>query len=101
MGNKIPPYLIKTADSQYNRAKVKRATLSFLDKTIINSSRTVKSIYLQAENAARDNFIQKINPYVKLISLFYMAIVISVVSNLVTQIVITAVIFLLFMRIKC
>jgi cobalt/nickel transport system permease protein len=96
MENKIPPYLIRIADDQYNPAKIKMAKFSFLYKTIINSSKAVKSIYLQAENAARDNFIQKINPNVKLISLIYMAIVISVVSNLVTQLLITAFIFLIF-----
>ena len=96
MENKIPPYLIEIVDSQVNPAKIKRANLSFLDKTIINSSKAVKSIYLQAENAARNNFIQKINPNVKLFSLIYMAIVISVVSNLVTQIVITIFIFLIY-----
>jgi cobalt/nickel transport system permease protein len=96
MENKIPPYLTKIADDQYNTAKIPRAKLSFLDKTIINSSKAIKSIYLQAENAARDNFIQKINPNVKLISLIYMSIVISVVSNLFTQIVITAFIFLIY-----
>jgi cobalt/nickel transport system permease protein len=96
MENKIPPYLINIADYQYNLAKIKRAKLTFLDKTIINSSKAVKSIYLQAENAARDNFIQKINPNVKLISLIYMSIMINVVSNLVTQILTTAFIFLLY-----
>ncbi len=96
MENKIPQYLIRIADNQYDPAKLKRAKLSFLDKTIINSSKAVKSIYLQAENAARDNFIQKINPNVKLISLIYMVIVISVVSNPATQIVITAFIFLIY-----
>ena len=96
MENKIPQYLIRIADNQYNPAKLKRAKLSFLDKTIINSSKAVKSIYLQAENAARDNFIQKINPNVKLISLIYMAIVISVVNNPGMQIVITAFIFLIY-----
>jgi cobalt/nickel transport system permease protein len=96
MENKIPQYLIRSADDQYNPAKIKRAKLSFLDKTIINSSKAVKSIYLQAESSARDNFIQKINPYVKLISLIYMAIVISVVSKPGTQIVITAFIFLIY-----
>ncbi len=96
MENKIPQYLIKIADDQYNLAKIKRVKLSFLDKTIINSSKAVKSIYLQAENADRDNFIQKINPKVKLISLIYMSIVISVVSNLGTQILTTAFIFLLY-----
>lgn len=96
MENKIPPYLIKIADDQSNLANIKRAKLSFLDKTIINSSKAVKSIYLQAENAARNNFIQRINSYVKLISLIYMATVISVVNNMVTQILITAFIFLFY-----
>jgi len=95
MMNKIPPYLIQISDYQYNRAKTKRAELSFLDKTILNSSKAVKSIYLQAENAACDNFIQNINPKVKFISLIYMSIVVSVVSNHLTQILITAFIFLL------
>ena len=96
MENKIPQYLYKIADYNFNQAKIKSAKLSFLDKTILNSSKAVKSIYLQAENASRDNFIQKINPNIKLISLIYMVIVISVVSNLVTQILITAFILLLF-----
>jgi cobalt/nickel transport system permease protein len=96
MENKIPLYLIEIGDNQVNPSKIKRVNLSFLDKTIINSSKAVKSIYLQAENATRDNFIQEINPKVKFISLIYMAIVISVVSNLVTQVFITAFIFSLY-----
>lgn len=95
MENKIPPYLLQIADNQNIPAKTKRAKFSFLDKTILNSSKAVKSIYLQAENAARDNFIMKINPKVKFISLVYMAVVVSVVSNPVTQLIITAFIFLL------
>lgn len=85
---------MRIADDQYSLAKIKRAKLSFLDKTIINSSKAVKSIYLQAENAARDNFIQEINPKVKLISLIYMSIVISIVNNPVIQILISAFILL-------
>lgn len=95
MKDKIPSYLLQIADDQYNPAKVKRAKFSFLDKTILNSSKAVKSIYLQAENAARDNLIMNINPKVKFISLVYMSIVVSVVSNAFTQIIITAFIFLL------
>jgi cobalt/nickel transport system permease protein len=94
MENKIPPYLITIADNQYNQAKIIRAKLSFLDKTIINSSKAVKSIYLQAENAARNNFIQEINPKVKFISLIYMSVVVSVVNNPVAQILISSFIFL-------
>jgi len=97
MENKIPSYLINVADDQYNPAIIKRAELSFIDKTLINSSNAVKSIYLQEENATRDNFIQNISPNVKLISLIYLTIVISVVNNPVTQILITTLIFLLYL----
>ena len=96
MENKIPPYLIKVADDQYYPAKIKRAELSFLDKTLLNSSKAVKSIYLQAESATRDNFIQNISPKVKLISLIYMSVVISVVNNLITQLLTTSFIFMLY-----
>lgn len=96
MENNVPTYLINVAGSRPNSADFTRANLSFLDKTILASSKTVKSIYLQAESSERNNFIQKINPNVKLISLLYMAIVISVVSQPWIQAIITAFIFLIY-----
>jgi cobalt/nickel transport system permease protein len=96
MENKIPSYLLHTSNNQYEIVNARKAKLSFLDKTIINSARAVKSIYLQAENAAKESFIQKINPRVKLISLIYMAIVISIVNNPTMQILITVFILILF-----
>ena len=102
MENRTPSYLLETVNDRYEPVKMKRSSLTFLDKTIINAATAVKSIYLQAENATLDNFIQKINPYIKLFSLIYFVIIISFTSNLVAQIVITAFIFLLYViaRIK-
>jgi cobalt/nickel transport system permease protein len=94
MGNNIPQYLLQTLPAE--ESKVKRAGLSFLDRTIINSARTVKSVYLQAESAGSDRIIQKINPHIKLFSLIYMAVVISVVNNLYAQVLASAFILLLF-----
>ncbi len=71
--------------------------MSFLDKTVLSSARAVKSIYLQAENASRDKFFQRINPLVKLISLIYMVVVISIVHNPASQIFITCFIFFLYL----
>jgi cobalt/nickel transport system permease protein len=95
MGNNIPPYLLEVVSAQYELVQIKKAKLSFLDKTILNTARTIKSIYLQAENAALENFIQKLNPHVKLILLIYIVVVVSVVNNLFAQI-ITSTIILLF-----
>lgn len=86
MGNKIPLYLLETVDIQDKPKEITRIKLSFLDKTILNSANAVKSIYLQAENAAKEGFIQEINPKVKLISLIYLAVVISIVNNPVAQV---------------
>ena len=96
MENNIPPYLLKTVPAQHGLVKIKKAKLSFLDKTILNTARTIKSIYLQAENAAEESFMQKINPHIKLISLIYMAVVISIVNNLHAQILISVFILLLY-----
>jgi cobalt/nickel transport system permease protein len=96
MRNKIPSYLLQTIYEQPGLSISKKTKLSFLDKTILNSANAVKSIYIQAENAGKENFIQKINPHVKLISLIYMAIVISVVRDPMAQIITSGFIFSLY-----
>jgi cobalt/nickel transport system permease protein len=96
MENRIPPYLLQNGIDQYELANARRAKLSFLDRTIISSARAAKTIYLQAENTGKDNFIQKINPHVKLFSLIYLVIIISFINNQLAQIIITCFIFLLY-----
>jgi len=96
MKSRIPSYLLQSGYDQYLQENVKRPKLSFLDRTILNSAKAIKTVYIQAENGAKESFIQKINPHVKLVSLIYLAIVISVVNVLTSQILITSFILLLF-----
>lgn len=96
MENKVPSYLLRTAAAPYELGEIKKAKLSFLDKTILNSARVVKSVYLQEENATRENFIQKINPHIKLISLLYLVVVVSINHNLQAQILTSFIIFLFY-----
>jgi cobalt/nickel transport system permease protein len=96
MRNNIPPYLLQTQPAEDSLVKVKRAGISFLDRTILNSARTVKSVYQQAESAGSDEVMQKINPHIKLFSLIYMAVVISVVNNLYAQVLASLFILILF-----
>jgi len=95
MANPLPEYLRST--SRNYPAKGHRINLSFLDKTILNTARSVRLIYLQAENAARQNFLSRINPNVKFISLVYMAVIISLVRNLHSQMFLSAFIFILYL----
>jgi cobalt/nickel transport system permease protein len=97
MENKIPAYLLEHADNQNDPTGHFRGGLAFLDKTILNSARAAKSIYLQAENASVKNLLQMIHPYIKLISLIYFAFVISIANHLNAQIFISAFIFSLYL----
>ncbi len=97
MENRIPPYLVSASLRVSSEADVKRSKFTFIDKTILNSAKALKSIYLQAENAARDNIIHNISPHIKLFSLIYMAVIISIVNSIMAQLIITAAIFLLYL----
>jgi cobalt/nickel transport system permease protein len=96
MKSRIPSYLLQSGYDQYLQENVKRPKLSFLDRTILNSAKAIKTVYIQAENGAKESFIQKINPHVKIISLIYLAVVISVVNDFTSQLLITSFIFLLY-----
>lgn len=93
MKSEIPSYLLKSGYDQFLPENMKRAKLSFLDRTILNSANAVKSIYIQAENGGKEEIIQKINPHIKFISLIYMAVVISVVNSITSQLLLTSLIF--------
>ncbi len=95
MKNSIPSFLRQP--EQAGQAGIKSAKLAFIDKTILNTAKAVKSIYLQAENADRDGFIQKISPHVKLVSLIYMVVVISIAGNIYAQATASTFIFILFL----
>jgi cobalt/nickel transport system permease protein len=95
MKNSVPDYLLTSSQTRQKSRKASR--LTFLDKTILSTARTVKSIYLQAENSEKHNFIQKINPYIKVLSLIYLVVVISVVNNIIGQLMTSVFILILFL----
>jgi cobalt/nickel transport system permease protein len=97
MENKIPEYLVQPFDDQNDLSENSRGGLAFIDRTILNSARAAKSIYSQAENASEEYLLQKINPYIKLISLIYFVFIISIASHLKAQITITLFIFSLYL----
>ncbi len=94
MENSLPRYLYSPSDSGI--IKGKGVNISFLDKTILGIARSVKSIYLQAESASGESSVQKINPYIKLLSLLYFTVIISLVRNLPSQLLISGFILVLY-----
>ena len=96
MENKIPAFLFRTFEDNGETGKVRKSSFSFLDKTILSSARAIKSIYLQAENAAKNNLIYNIHPYIKLFSLIYLAVIISIARDLKAQIMATALILIFY-----
>jgi cobalt/nickel transport system permease protein len=97
MENKTPAYLLRPGYEHFNPAGSKKARLSFLNGTLINVARAAKSIYVQAENASKKGFIQGINPHIKLVSLIYLEIMISLAGNIIAQAITTAFIFILYL----
>jgi cobalt/nickel transport system permease protein len=94
MGNSIPKYLLSNSPTESSAGK--RIKLSFLDRTILNTGKAGKSIYLQSENATKENFIQKISPHVKFLSLIYFVVMISFARDVSAQTLTSVFIFLLF-----
>jgi cobalt/nickel transport system permease protein len=97
MKSKIPSYLLQMNTDQKEFTYAKGGKFTFLDKTIIHSADALKSIYLQAENATRKNLIYKIHPHIKLLSLIYLAVMISVAGNLRAQLLASCFIFLFYL----
>jgi cobalt ECF transporter T component CbiQ len=97
MGNKIPSYLLNADKHYQNKPELKRARLSFLDRSIRNSAKAVKSIYVQAENSTKKTYIYSINPRIKVVALIYFAVIISIANNLTAQLLTTVFIMLLYL----
>jgi energy-coupling factor transporter transmembrane protein EcfT len=69
---------------------------TFLDLTIRNAARVVKSIHQQADDSRKDTFLGRLSPQVKVLSFIYMIVIISLVSSIVSQTLITFFILLLY-----
>jgi cobalt/nickel transport system permease protein len=100
MKSKIPSYLLQINNDLKELTLTKEGKFTFLDKTIMHSASALKSIYLQAENATRKNLIHNIHPRIKLFSLIYLAIMISIAGNLRAQLFACAFIFLFYLFAK-
>jgi cobalt/nickel transport system permease protein len=97
MENKLPLYLSQDWHDSRDVPTAQKAKLSFLNRTVMNAAATIKSIYLQAENATGERIIHRIHPNIKFVSLVYLEIVISLVRQPGAQLVATFFFFILFL----
>ncbi|OFY49560.1 MAG: hypothetical protein A2W85_06925 [Bacteroidetes bacterium GWF2_41_31] len=95
MATNLPRYLLENEplNSQVNSGK--KVLVSVIDKTILNAAKTVKSVYVQAENATEGGVLHSIHPKVKFFALIFMAVIISLVNNLAGQMCISVFVFIL------
>lgn len=96
MKNKIPTYLSACNNASAAYLPQGKSGMAFIDKTLISVSGTVKEAYLQAESAEGKSFIYRINPYIKVISLIYLAVILSFTTTLRGQLSATVFIFFIF-----
>ena len=97
MGNKIPHFLLSDEPAirfQDGSGKVKFPSI---DQTISNAARSLKTFYLQADSAGRNNFVCNLNPVVKVLSFIYLIVIISFVSDVLSQFYVSCFIFFLYL----
>ncbi|MBN1791752.1 MAG: hypothetical protein JW830_14725 [Bacteroidales bacterium] len=97
MENRIPAYMFQASSAKQEATGIRKTNLTFLDKTILSSARAIKSIYLQAENAAKKDLVHNIHPHVKLFSLIYLAVIISIANRLNAQLLAASLILVFYM----
>ena len=97
MATNLPRYLIQNEPVHTGETSGKKVRFSVIDKTILNAAKTIKSVYVQAENATAGGVLHSIHPKVKFFALIFMAVIISLVNNLVGQVCISVFVFILVM----
>ncbi len=91
------PTFLTTNETRLNQftGKQKHA-FPFIDRTIRNAAKVIKSIYIQDESASKAGFLQNINARIKVIFLFGFIFLISFIRQTQSQLLISALIFVLF-----
>lgn len=95
MRNNIPSYLLEINNSYPNKFE-KKSGLSLIEKSIKSISNSIKSIYLQADFAVKKSFIYTIHPHIKVLSLLYLAVIISISNNIIGLLILTVFIIILY-----
>jgi cobalt/nickel transport system permease protein len=97
MENKTPSFLLSDETIDLKNDPFRKRRFSFLDRTISNSAKSLKTMYLQAESAGRKSLICNLNPVAKVFSFIYLIVVISIVSSVLSQLMIAFLIFILYL----
>jgi len=97
MESRIPSYLLQDEPEAHLNAGSRKKNFPFLDRTLNNAAKSLKTIYLQAESAGRNSLICKLNPVTKVISFLYLIVIVSIVSSVRSQLLISAFVFLLYL----
>jgi energy-coupling factor transporter transmembrane protein EcfT len=97
MGNKIPLFLLAGEPPGLFRAGSGKTSVPTLDKTIGNTAKSLKTLYLQADSAVGNSFICLLNPVVKVVSFIYLIVIISLAGSIPSQVLMGCFIFMLFL----
>lgn len=96
MGNNIPSFLQEINNSYPNKSENKSG-LSIIEKSVKSIANSIKSIYLQAAISAKSSFIYTIHPHIKVLSLLYLAVIISITNNIIDLLILTGFIIILYL----
>jgi cobalt ECF transporter T component CbiQ len=95
MKNNIPAFLLQSATSDTNSFGRGRVKTSFIDKGIHHAAQIIQTGYVQWESASKDNLFQGIDARIKVITLLFYIIIVSLKKDIMSEALIGVFVFIL------
>jgi len=97
MNNRTPDFLLMPEIRETDHIPGNNTGFSFIDRTLKATAKAMNTVYYQANNSSKQTFTNKLHPAIKMFSLIYIIIIISIVNHLPAQGIISGVLFMCFL----
>jgi cobalt/nickel transport system permease protein len=97
LNNDLPSFLLVKENRSEGIIYKKKQTFPFIDNTLKNVSRFVKTVYVQSDTASKKGLLQQLNARIKVFFLFSFILIISIAREIPQEFFITFFLFILFM----
>ncbi|HNW89384.1 MAG TPA: cobalt ECF transporter T component CbiQ [Bacteroidales bacterium] len=96
MNNSTPEFLLITEVRETDRISGHNTRFGFIDRTLKATAKAVNTMYYQANISSGRTFTNRLHPAIKMFSLIYIIVIISIANHLPAQGIISGMLFLSF-----
>lgn len=93
----MPSFLVQPNKSEIISQNFTKGHLSFIEKTLRKVGNTIKTMYINSETSAVNNWMYQINPLVKVFCFILLTVVVSVANKIHSQLIATFFVVLFFL----